>query len=156
MPGLMEMKLEGAEALERKLKKLPDKVGKKIVRTNVRKAGKVILAAAKSKARQNVGGRMGGLIAKFLVLRNQKKQRKGSFGMSVFISEKGNPQFVHITQTGVQHYIPAAIEHGHGRNKAQAARPYFRPAFFQNQHKAEKVLLKGLRIDIEAEAAKPG
>jgi len=156
MSGLMEMKLEGADALERKLTTLPAKVGKKIVRTAVRKAGNVILAAAKSKARQNVTGQMGGLIAKFLVLRNQKKQRKGSFGMSVFISEKGNPQFVHVTQTGVRHYIPSAIEYGHGRNKEQAARPFMRPAFLQNQHKAEKVLLTGLRIDIEAEAAKPG
>lgn len=108
------MTLAGAQELERKLKNLPTKVAKKAVRQAVRAGGKPTLAQAKANASALVGGTMGGLIAANLVLRAQRRQRRGSYGVNVMMRPKRDELFVHTSKAGRRTYIPAAIEYGHG------------------------------------------
>lgn len=149
------IKLEGAKQLERKLLSLEKKVGKKIVRKAVRDSHKIMLSEAKSRAATIVGGAMGRLLASNLVLRATRRQRRGSYEMQVRTkseSEGAPTEFVHITKDGKQHYIPAAIEFGHGSNKEQAARPFMRQAADATRGQVLAKFIEQLRRGIEQAA----
>jgi len=131
--------LEGAEDLDRKLKALETKVGKYVVRKAVRAGQKVLLAAAKVYARSVVGGTMGALLARNIVLRAPRRQRRETYSLQVRLkgaSEGAPPEFIHVTKRTavskrgttyrVRHFVPAAIEYGHGSNKGACAMPFMR------------------------------
>jgi hypothetical protein len=161
---MFDMVLEGGKELDRKLFKLEKKTSKKIVRRGVREGLKPTHKAAKINARSTVGGEMGALIARNIVLR-AGKQRPGSFIMKVRTkSEKeGAPkEFVHVTAEGHRYYVPYAIEYGHafpgrggeGRSgykapKDVAPAPFFRPAADANLKKAvpifQRVVVEGIK-----------
>jgi len=119
------MQLEGGKELDKKLMQMEQKVAKKVVRKAVRAALKPELAASKTNASSMVGGKTGGLIAKNLKIKPFKKQKKGSYGMSVLIKPyDGDVYFTKgsafslssqklIKGSGLRHYIPSAIEYGH-------------------------------------------
>jgi len=127
------MTLKGGKELEKKLLRLETKVARKVVRKAVRKSLKPEHVASKSNARSMVGGSMGALIARNMQLRAFKKQKKGSYGMSVKI-KSDVPEFVAESSSGKRNYIPSAIEYGHaapgdaGGTKIVAANPFMRAA----------------------------
>lgn len=149
---MISIQLEGGKELEAKLKTLETKVSRKIVRKAVRAAQKPVITVAKSNALSMVGGNMGGLIAANIILRAVKKQRRGSYGMSLRLKSKseGAPaEFVHVSKTGRPTYIPAAIEYGHGSNKEQCARPFMRSAADSTRTKVISILVQQLKAGIE-------
>jgi len=155
---MISIQLEGGKELERKLAALETKVAKKVVRKAVRAAQKPILTAIKANARSMVGGHMGGLIASSVVLRAQKKQRRGSYAMNVRLkseSEGAPAEFVHITKEGKRHFIPAAVEFGHGPGKEQVAIPFGRSAADSTRAETLRILAGELKKGID-QVAKTG
>lgn len=128
----IEFQIEGMEALDAKLKGLPVKVERKVIRSAVRTAQKIALDAVKrATMRLPVSlrrfGTMAGGIAGAWFIRPPKRQIPGSYGLHVCLQNL--PQFFHKSpRTGKTSYIPSAIEFGHGATKDKSARPYARPA----------------------------
>lgn len=170
--------LEGGRELDRKLSNLPNKVAKTVVRQAVRAAQKVALAAVKAStlrlpisARRH--GAMRALIAKAWQLRAPKKQVRGSYALHVqlqslpeFISYRQGAHtkvnFAYRDKHGAvgrkigaevgRSWIPAAIEYGHGPDKARAARPFARPAAVRSALAVVRTLIEQLRAGIEKAA----
>ena len=166
---MIEMNLEGGKELERMLLALETKVARKVVRKGVRKGLKPTLTAAKSNALSMMGSdpkdkdevSMRRLLNKNIVLRAAKKQRKGSYMMRVQLRPEVD-EFVGFTKgshtdlrtrklVGTRHYIPAAIEYGHGN---AAAVPFMRTAADANLKKAVPILRNEMVRGIEAIARK--
>jgi len=147
------MILEGGVELERKLLLLERKVGKRVVKKAVRAALKPMLTGSKANARSMIGGGMGSLIAKNIQLRAFKKQRKGSYGMSVKIKPDVE-EFVYNSKDGKRSFIPAAIEYGHvSRGGGQvAAMPFMRQAAEAWKSVGLQIAAGELRRGIEAAA----
>jgi len=155
---MISIQLKGGKELERKLQALETKVAKKVVRKAVRVAQKPVLSAIKANARSMVGGHMGGQIASNMVVRAQKKQRRGSYAMNVRLkseSEGAPAEFVHITKEGKRHFVPAAIEFGHGPGKEQVAIPFGRSAADSTRAEILRILAMELKKGIE-QIAKTG
>lgn len=151
---MVDLKMEGARELDEKLGRLATKTGKKIVRKATREAMKPVLTEIKNNARNIVGGDMGRLLAKHLILRALRKQRRGSYGVNVkFRSDV--PEFIHKAKTskyaGGITFIPAAIEYGHDN---AAPIPFMRKAVAAKQRAAESIMRSELKSGIETEAKK--
>ena len=157
---MASMTLTGFDGLEKKLKSLPGKVAKKIVRTATREAAKVTLKQVKSNAKSMIGGNMGALISKHAVVRVFKFQRKGSYGVQIGM-RPNVPQFDYWPigsssglknrkTSGKKSYIPAAIEYGHDN---ASPIPYIRRAFDTTKARSVKVLGQKLKEGIERAAA---
>ncbi len=131
------------------LLKLEKTTGRKIVRGALRKGSKVIQTAAKENARTMVGGEMGALIAKNIVVRALKKCRRGSFVINVQI--RAVDEFMHVTRTGKRYFIPAAIEAGHDN---VAPVPFMRNAHAVHEHSARQVVVSEINKGIERQARK--
>lgn len=145
-----DIKITGLEILEREMKKLPGKFSKDIVRTSIREtANKIALKRVKSNARSMIGGKMGRLIAKNLKYKGYKKQKKGQYAGFIGVSAKGNADFV-VMGKGLddkgkpkRHYIPNAIEFGHGNAKAI---PYQRDAYRKSLAASQRRLAREITV----------
>ena len=142
--------IEGAKELERKLLALERKTAKKIVRSAVRKGSKVIVTAAKANAVSMVGGEMGVLLRRNIIVRAFKRQKKGSFGVRTTIRPQVK-EFVHITKGGVRHYVPSDIEYGHDN---AAAIPFMRSASDTHGEKARQVAIAEMKRGLMRDARK--
>ena len=136
------MQIEGARQIDKALARVEGKEAKKVVRRAVRESAKVVQRRAKANAQATVGGRMGRLLARFLIVRGQRKQRRGAFGVNLQFSPKGDEAFIHTSRTGRRTYIPAAVEYGHGATKDAAARPFMRPAWASTKEQALRRMLR--------------
>lgn len=157
--------ITGARELQAKLDTLARNVQKRVVRKAVRAARKPVLARAKANALARVGGSMGALLAKAIVIAAPKKQQPGTYALHVQLLSQGRDQrrknaigvagFVHESQrTGRRTYIPAAIEYGHGASKEQAARPFMRPAADSTERESLRILGRELASGLLREAIK--
>lgn len=157
------IKLEGAEELDRRLKALEDKVGRSVVRKAVRAGQKVLLAASRVSPLSMVGGKMGQLLSRSIVLKPPKRQRRQSYSLDVRLkgaSEGAPSEFIHENKkTGkdkrgrtfkARHWIPSAIEYGHGRDKNSCAMPFMRTPAAATQRIVLAALTERLRRGIEA------
>jgi HK97 gp10 family phage protein len=142
--------VEGAAELERMLAQIGGRVAKKIVRTSVRSGQKVILARVKSNAGTMVGGSMGGKIAKNTKIKAPKRQKRGQYLLATRVMS--DPAFEHENKDGKRHWIPAAIEFGHGQKKEQIAIPFMRRAADSEENNATSIVIKELGKGIEREA----
>jgi len=149
---MFEVELTGFDELEKKLLKLETKTSKKIVRKAIRDAAKILLKQMKVNAKTMVGGNMGNLIAKHLKTKAPKRQRRGEFALNVGTESKANELFVHITKAGKRHFIPSAIEFGHGNAKPI---PYMKDAWDKKKKSVLQALLINIRDLLLSEAAKP-
>jgi hypothetical protein len=135
-----DVNITGAVEVERALAAMGEKIAKKTVRQGVRTAGKITVERTKQNANALVGGKMGSLIAKNVQIRAFKRQRRGSYGMSVRLKASVE-DFIHIAEhskypTG-RTYIPFAIEYGHdnaapipwARNAADSTRDRVKTTF---------------------------
>jgi hypothetical protein len=112
--AFIEIRLDGAEEIGRKLASLSDVGGKKIVIDAIKKSLQPALQRSKSNASSMVGGQMGGWLASALFIKPFKRRKKSLTGMNIAISKAFNDLFIpKLTKLGIRHYIPAAIEYGH-------------------------------------------
>jgi hypothetical protein len=150
------MTLDGFDKFDRALAKLPNKVGKSVVRKATRSAVKPVLKAIKDNAHGMIGGRMGALIAKHAKIIVFKHQRRGSYGLQVGM-KAGVPEFDYYPigarssldnkkTSGKKSYIPSAIEFGHGNARPI---PYIRNAWDKTKSRAVKILGIELKNGIE-------
>lgn len=160
--------IEGGEQLERNLATLPDRVQKRVVAPAVRAAQRPMLARAQANARSlpraeqrlfvaGKGGqediRMAELIARNIVIAAPKRQHRGSYSLHVQM-RRDVPEFRHKSKAGVETYIPAAIEFGHGSDPAGAARPFMRPAADHTIAETRRILATEMGNGILREAIK--
>lgn len=112
MADMMTIREKGFAKLETKLTKLLPATAKKVVRKAVRKGAKPVQKAGRENAVSMVGGEMGALLKKHLIIRAFKKQRRGQFGVQVRLRPEV-AEFVEVSKDGKRNYIPSAIEYGH-------------------------------------------
>ena len=146
------IKLIGGKELDRKLKALPRKVAKKILRQALRAGAKIILAQAKANAPVATGQ-----LKKSLKVRAMKRTRKGTVGFKVQTKAgdfKGDE------------FYGSFLEYGFRRGKRPGkgaeytreivpAQPFMRPAFDSKKDEAVAVISKELSAKIVT-AAKSG
>lgn len=120
---MISMKIENAQAIQNALNKFENKIAKKIVRDGLKKSFKPVLKRIKVNARaldtgrkkgKKASQRIGHRIATALKMQPFRKQKKGSYGLKIWIPSKNAEQFIEISErTGHRNYIPMAIEYGH-------------------------------------------
>ena len=115
---MMELRIEGAAEIERKLKALETKTARKVVRSAIRSGQKVTLAAAKENAKSMITGELGAQIAKNLKIVAPRKQKRGQYSLMVKIKKGLNDLFRHRTKEGKFYWRPAAVEYGHDNTPA--------------------------------------
>ena len=153
-----DVHITGLAELDRKMKALDARVKRKLVKTAVKTGANVIKNQAASNAQTTVGGEMGDLIAKNLKVHVFRKQRRGSYGVSIWL-KPGVMDFTWLTQDGTRHYIPADIEFGHSGGWQQEnptfvpAIPFIRPAFDSKVRAAERVIGRMLGLGLETGVA---
>jgi len=166
----MSFQIEGAKELEVKLRTLPARLEKKVIRQAVRKGHALMLRQAKANALSIVGGNMGKLISRNLILRATKKQKRGSYRMGVWIRADrddlfarrsegfGNLRIGEVVALGGQeerHYIPAAIEYGHMAGDTYVPPISFaRSAAESTRNERMRILTDALRTGLLREAIK--
>ena len=161
----LNVTLSGGAELEKMLKGMEAKVARKLVKKTLRDAQKVIASRAKMNAASVVGGEMGSLIARNIIVRAAKKQKKGSYKM-LSMTRPGIAEFFHTAKSGTKYFIPSAIEYGHalpyrgtrGQRKSGTkssagnvpAIPYMRPAFDTSRVAVLKVISEGIKQAVES------
>ncbi len=143
----------GLAEFDLKMRMLDRKVKRKLVRTAVKTGANIIKQQAASNARSMVGGEMGDLLAKNLKVHIFRKQKRGSYGVSIW-TKPGVMGFIWITQDGTQEYIPAAIEFGHYGGWQQdnpsfvPAIPFMRTAFDTKVRAANRAIGRMLGLGL--------
>ena len=145
--------IEGAAELEAKLQTLALKLQKRVVKGAVRAGQKPMQMRARSNARAlprstRRDGAMARLLAKHIVIKTPRKQRRGSYSLHVQM-RSGVAAF-----TSGKSYIPAAIEYGHGSSPKAAARPFMRPAATATQRETMRIVSREMANGILREAIK--
>ncbi len=142
--------IKGLAKLDRKLAALDKRVKGKLVRRSVKAGANIIKLQAELNAQTVVGGEMGQLISRRLGTRRFRKQKRGSYGVSLRI-RPGPLEFIWITQDGKREYVPAALEFGHVDRAGGfvPAMPYMRTAFDSKARSAVQTMGNILKIGIE-------
>lgn len=147
MADSVTIKLEGAEAILRKLETLEPRVAKKHLKKALRVGAKIILAATKRKAPV-----LSGNLKRSLSVRNSKRRRgRHEGGVTVLTDTKKVPELITFGKDGKRAFYPAVIEYG---SRHRRARPFMRPAFDAEKRNALDASMKSLRDSVEMEAAK--
>ncbi len=133
---MADVTITGWEDLKARLKALPLKVQRKVVRPAMRDAGKIVLAAAK----QDVPRRTGRL-QQSLKVRAQNRTRKGTIGVNV---TAGGAFFRGPTFYG------GFVEYG---TKKMAGRHFMQKAFQRSANTANAKAMATIAAGIEREAA---
>ncbi len=128
---VLQIKIDGAKELEKKLLSFEPKLARRIVRQTLRAAAKPILAAAKANVPVLTGA-----LKESLKLRVMKKA-KHRYGILVATAKgwfKGDT------------YYGAFVEFGTSK---MAAKPFIRPAFDSEKENAERIIIDDLKQGIE-------
>lgn len=171
----MTIVIEGAKELEANLATLPQRIERKVIRQAVRDGQRPMLAAAKSNAAalgkgiEHHGRDMSALLAKNIVIKAPRKQKKGSYALHVQM-RAGVDEFVYYRQgshtkvtytkserkigkTVGRTYIPAAIELGHFSGDTYVPPvPFMRPAAEATQGETIRRFTDTLRTGLLREA----
>ncbi len=143
------MTMTGADELEKALMRLERNVGKKVVRKAMRKGAGITRKETRTNAKRMVGGEMGALLAKHVIVKPAKKQRKGSYFLSVMM-RPDVAAFVHKAKKSKypkkKTYIPVAIEYGHDGGMAL---PFMRQAAASTRNRSFNAIKTSLKTGIE-------
>lgn len=136
MARFVDISVLGDKALERKLRKLDERVQKKIVRKALRSGAKPVLADAKAYVPIDTGA----LESELKI--TASRARRGFFGVQVATP----PRSILGIGPDDKGYYPAILEYGSDKMEPI---PYLRPAFDNNRGRAlaiiRDVLVKGVR-----------
>jgi len=147
--------IDGLKELQRKLEKLPQKAEAKVIRQSLRKGSKIIKQKARTNAGTMIGGTLGKLTAKWLVVRAGKRKkgvisimtgfRKGYESSGLLVFNKGD---------GERHFLPSVTEFGfkHFGGKTIAGKGWYRSAFDSTASKARTLIMKEMWEGISAQA----
>ncbi len=130
----VSVKLLGAKELDRKLRKLEPKIGKKVIKGALREAAKMILKVAKQKVPVDTGA-----LKKDLKVRAMKR-KKGRYGVLIGTAAgwgKGKT------------FYGAYLEFGTSK---RPAKPFLRPAFDETKEAVIRRLKRRLKVGIERAA----
>lgn len=138
-----KMELDGFDALDKALKKLPDRIENKVLQKSVNKALRVALKDVKAAAPRDTGDKSPssekyGPLWKNLKVKKYRKTKKNQKGARM---ETGNAFWAIFYELGTAR---------------QPARPFFGPAFRKAADKVLKTLRVELGKNIEKEAKKLG
>lgn len=134
----------GDKQLEKKLHGLETKIEKKALRHAMRRAGKIVLATAKTLA-----PRRSGRMADTLKVRSAKKSNANSGQVGVVV-QTGTRDQLGIPEDA-KYYYPAGVEYGTSHSPAQ---PFLRPALDQNREEALEIIKQDLHEFFDSEAVK--
>lgn len=146
----IDIEVKGAKELERKLKKFPAKVAKKVIRKSLRAGSKIILAKTKSMAPKDSGA-----LKKSMVIRAGKRNRRGTIGILQLFNTAKYPQLITTSKSGKRAFYPAAIEYGRaapgdaGGPKVVAGKSFIRQGFKRGAPAAEKTVLEDIKKGIQ-------
>lgn len=119
--------ITGIKQIDRRMKRLDQKVQKKILRHSMREGMKLVLAEAKATVPVDTG-----LLASHLHVA-QAKPKGGRMVMLVKVRKaleaSGENSFVKISKKGRRAYTPAAVEFGHAGPRPAPPHPFLRTAF---------------------------
>ncbi len=162
--SVAEIRIEGAKKLERKLARLPKKVGRKVVTSALRKGAKIIREQTKSLA-----PRKSGVLKKSIITRLAKKKRHFP-DVKAFVqlfNTRKFPELIGFSQgsafniitrkqvTGTRGFYPAAVEYGRaakgraGGPKITKPKSFVKAGFDQGKRRAEAKIIKEIRMGIE-------
>lgn len=130
-----QMIVTGLKEIDRALRELEPKIGKKVIRQAMRKSMKPVKTAVE----QNAPVGETGLLAASVKIRAAKKSRK-SFGIDVTIGEK---DWVGKT------WYAAAVEYGTSRMEG---RGFMRKAFDESGDEAKGIAIRSILEGLEREA----
>ena len=163
------MKLEGAEELLKKLKKLEAKTAKKVMQKGLRAGAKITLAAAKAKAPVKTGRLRRSLVARASI--GGRKARRGTIQMLIFPSTKKEPGLagkykadrglvggltpirgrVSKAKKTMTWYYPAVIEFG---TSTRPPNPFMRRAFDATKQQSAAEIIRVANQALMEEARK--
>jgi hypothetical protein len=147
-----EMKIEGMKELRgaiRRLGKLPQSA----VTQATRKGAMVVLRAARDAAPADTGA-----LRKGIVLKGEKRGKKGKKVYQVTFDAKMNEQFVKTSREGKRAYYPASQEYGFktrqmadGTQYHASGKYYLRDAAVNAKPEMERVIVKALTDKVHKE-----
>lgn len=136
--------ITGIRRIDKKLKLLPLKVQKKVVRQSMRKGMKIVLSEVKSEAPVDSG-----VLKSNLALRARKRKKRGTIELEVRI--KANDETKKTSKAGKTVFYPAIVEYGHGNAPPN---PFMRRAYTQSGRAARdetlQALLDGVNREVKA------
>jgi HK97 gp10 family phage protein len=135
----------GIRDIDRKLKRLPGAVQKKVVRKAMRAGLKVQAAEVKSQVPVDTG-----LTKSAVKVRAVKRRKRGTIEQEVMISGKV-AGLVKTSKSGNRAFYPAIVEYG---SSAHPPNPFMRRAYESKGEAARQTTMQVLRDGIESETAK--
>lgn len=149
-PTATHVRIEGSDELRQWLLTVPKKVGNKILRQALRRAGKIVQERAKALAPVESG-----LLKKSISVRRSKRAKRGTEAVVIFpdvtkfaVAEKAFG--VKVGETAVDFYAPYQEFGTHD----MPAHPYMRPAFDQTKDKALAIVKGDVLKGVSAERVK--
>lgn len=130
----------GIPAIDRRLKRLPGVVQKKIVRKAMRVGMKLMASEVKSQVPVDTG-----LTKANVKVRAVKKRKRGQIEIEVKIG--GDPGLYKTSAAGEKVFYPAIVEYKHN--------PFMRRSFTAKGEAARQVAVAAIVQGIEIEASKP-
>jgi len=154
--------IRGNKELMSKLNSLPQKMEKRVIRQAVRATQKTMVPAVQSNARSMLANSkypdavdMSELIAKNIIVRAARKQKRGSYAVNVLMRAGVNEFLSPGKNSGRISYIPAAIEYGHMAGPTYVpAIPFARSAAESTANDRMRMFTNQLRIGLLREAIK--
>jgi Bacteriophage HK97-gp10, putative tail-component len=134
--------ITGIKAIDRKLRKLPVKVQKKVIRQSMRDGLKVMQAEVKSQIPVDTG-----LARSNVKVRALKKRRRDRIAMEVRIAAA--PGLINTSGSGKPFFYPAGIEYGDSEHQAN---PFGRRSYTAKGDTAKSVTMVQMRDGVEREA----
>ncbi len=153
--SLVEIRIEGAKQLERKLIKLPNKIGKKVITKSLRKGAAIVRKRTKSLAPRRTG-----TLRKSIITRVATSRRNfpGVKALLQLFNTKKFPELISKTEgtqcAKMRGFYPAAVEYGRaakgkaGGRKVTTPKSFVRAGFQSSKKQAEAAIIKALRQGI--------
>lgn len=134
MPDGLQVKIEGMEELDKALRRLPDRVQKRVLKTALRAGARVIVKDAKNRVPVDSG-----TLKKSIKVVSGKSKKGPQATARVFVTTGREAWYSHLIEFGTV---------------KKAARPFLRPAFDSTQTEQIQAIGKKLAAGIEKEADK--
>ncbi len=155
--GMISWKLIGARRVESKLKRLPKKVGKKVITKSLRKGAAII-----RKRTQSLAPRKTGTMRKSIITRVASSRRNfpGVKALLQLFNTRKYPELISqtVSTQGIKSrrgFYPAAVEYGRaawgraGGAKVTKPQSFVRAGFHSSKKQAEAAIIRELKAGIK-------